>query len=223
MRRVERILAFYRSTSSPVAAVALVVANLIPLVGVLAFGWDLLTILVIYWLENGVVGVYNVLRMATAQGSGQVSVDRTVAKVIAIPIFCLHYSVFWVVHGVFVFALPSFAGAINERMGFGQGVDPGPLVGTVVVLAISHGLSYWLNFIRAGEYRRVSAPELMMAPYGRLVVLHVTIILGAFAIAATGTPVAALVILVTLKTLLDLGFHLGEHRRLGARPVAGPR
>jgi hypothetical protein len=54
----------------------------------------------------------------------------------------------------------------------------------------------------------------MFAPYGRLVVLHVTIILGAIAISTTGAPVAAIVVLVLLKTALDLGLHLREHRRL---------
>ena len=58
----------------------------------------------------------------------------------------------------------------------------------------------------------------MFSPYGRLVVLHVTIIFGAIAISMTGAPVAAIVILVVLKTLLDLGLHLREHRRL-AGPV----
>ena len=59
----------------------------------------------------------------------------------------------------------------------------------------------------------------MFAPYGRLLILHVTIIIGALAIAFTGAPAAAIVVLVLLKTALDLGFHLREHRGLGG-PVA---
>jgi hypothetical protein len=43
-------------------------------------------------------------------------------------------------------------------------------------------------------------------------VLHLTIILGAFVIGAFGTPIAALVLLVGLKTLIDVGLHLREHR-----------
>ena len=48
--------------------------------------------------------------------------------------------------------------------------------------------------------------------YGRVVVLHLTIIFGAIAIQALGAPIAALVILVAGKTLLDLGLHLRAHR-----------
>ena len=86
----------------------------------------------------------------------------------------------------------------------------------VAVLFVSHGLSYLFNFIGSGEYRRVTPIGQMFAPYGRLVVLHVTIIFGAILVALTGAPVAAVAVLVVLKTALDLGFHLREHRRLSA-------
>ena len=53
--------------ASPVAIVLLVVANLVPLAGVLLFGWSLITLLALYWLENGVIGVYACGRIATAE------------------------------------------------------------------------------------------------------------------------------------------------------------
>jgi hypothetical protein len=53
----------------------------------------------------------------------------------------------------------------------------------------------------------------MFSPYGRLMVLHITIIVGGMAIAFTGAPAAALAILVVLKTFMDIGFHLAEHRK----------
>jgi hypothetical protein len=53
------------------------------------------------------------------------------------------------------------------------------------------------------------------------VVLHVTIVAGAFAIGLFGTPIAALVLLVALKTVLDLFFHLREHRPAALVQVRG--
>jgi hypothetical protein len=52
---MERLIAWYRVGSSVGAVVALLVANAIPLVGVLFLGWNVWTILTIYWLENGVL------------------------------------------------------------------------------------------------------------------------------------------------------------------------
>src|SRR4029079_2006820 len=68
IRGVERLIAWYRVGSSGGAVVALGVANAIPLFGVLFLGWNVWTILTIYWLENGVVGVFNVLKMSKAAG-----------------------------------------------------------------------------------------------------------------------------------------------------------
>lgn len=224
---MERLLAWYQVTSSVGAVVALVLANLVPLVGVLFLGWSVWTILIVYWLENGVVGAFNVLKMLRAEGddttrAAQWRVNGRPASAMTrsslVPFFVMHYGIFWFVHGVFVLTLPLF-------MGVTPGVDAGPLpdpfaiVVAVVVLVISHAVSYRLNFIGNGEYKRVSPATQMFAPYGRLVILHVTIIIGALAIAFTGASVAAIVVLVLLKTALDLGFHLREHRGLGG-PIA---
>ena len=62
----------------------------------------------------------------------------------------------------------------------------------------------------------------MFAPYRRLIALHLTIIFGALAIIVTGAPVAAVAILVAVKTILDIGLHLAEHRASGAEPGREP-
>ena len=43
--------------SSLLTVVFLVAVNLIPLFGVLFLGWGLFPIMVLYWLENGIVGL----------------------------------------------------------------------------------------------------------------------------------------------------------------------
>ena len=213
---IERILGWYRLTSSVGAVIALIVANLVPLIGVLFFGWSVWNILIVYWLENGIVGAFNVLKMATATGVPEpqgTTVNRQArgnSKASLIPFFVIHYGIFWVVHGIFVFTLPFlFTGAPGSE----SGVDPGAILLAGIALAISHGVSYWWNFLHGAEYRRVSAAQLMFAPYGRLLVLHMTIILGAVAIGTTGAQSAAVAILVAIKIAIDLALHLAEHRR----------
>jgi len=215
---VERIVAWYRLGSSIGAVVALVVANLIPLIGVLFFGWSVWNILVIYWLENGIVGLINVLKMAVATGdevtpgvtfmvNGRPATSAT--KMGLIPFFIVHYGIFWFVHGIFVLTLPAFFSLMSDD---GMTLDLGPVVFAALGLAISHGLSFWWNFLHGGEYRRTTAAALMFAPYKRLVALHITIIFGAFAVMFTGAPAAAVAVLVAIKTAIDLGLHLAEHR-----------
>jgi len=248
---VDRLIAWYRVSSSVGAVVALIIANAIPLFGALFLGWNVWTILVVYWLENGIVAVFNVLKILRAQGPADPTSDwrmngkpmHLVGRGAVAGFFVVHYGLFWLVHGVFVLTMPLFAGmgsglptegafptddqfvdGVYVGPSFGSGTDMtsgfllGPLVLAVVALAISHAVSFWFNYLGRGEYKRASAAALMFGPYGRLVVLHITIIVGGMAIAFTGAPAAVLAILVVLKTVMDIGFHLAEHRRRAVPP-----
>jgi hypothetical protein len=222
---IERLFALYRGSSSILAVAALVAANLVPLAGVLLWGWDLATILVLYWVENGIVGLFTVPKILLAAGAGRLlgRTQSTSAAAIGalqkaglVPFFAFHYGMFWVVHGVFVFAIagglfaPAFSGTFD---------GPQPdlvLLGGLGLLA-SHGVSFGLNYLARGEYRTATPAGQMVAPYARVIVLHVTIIVGAIAVGIVGAPVAALAVLVMAKTVVDLGAHLAERARAAGR------
>jgi hypothetical protein len=51
------------------ALVALVGANLLPLAGVLFGGWTVWEVLLVYWIESGIVGLFSVPRILFADGS----------------------------------------------------------------------------------------------------------------------------------------------------------
>ena len=200
------------------------------------WGWSLMLILVLYWIESGIVGAINVVKIAAARGSAVGIGGRGItiringfagglARGALIGFFIFHYGMFWVVHGIFVFLMPVFAGMSSVANGSFAPADFGPLpldgLGlSVLALAASHVVSYFANFIGRGEYLRVSPQAQMMSVYGRVIVLHVTIIGGAFVVALFGTPLAALALLVGLKIAADLFFHVREHRRAGAQAAA---
>ncbi len=296
-----RAFGLYRRTAMSRSAIVLVLANVIPLVGVVFFGWSLLTILVLYWVENGIVGLWNVLKIALAQGSilptvvdmpdaaaraatrspeqaaslqaawrqmrsGQtqpVADASTAASPLSGSIgavgrlgialfFAVHYGIFWLGHGFFVlFALPQFglmrspssAPCFVELPGGffpppGPGFPPFPgsgvecaaspfgevLWGSVglaaLALFLSHGASFLFNYVGRGEYRTTSPARQMGAVYGRVVVLHLTIIFGAMVVAFLGSPLGALLVLIVLKTVFDLTLHLREHRNAARSPAS---
>ena len=62
----------------------------------------------------------------------------------------------------------------------------------------------------------------MCAPYGQLVILHLTIILGGIVACVIGSPIATVIVLLLLKTAVDLRLHVREHGRLTAQPLAAP-
>jgi len=205
------------------ALLALVTANLIPLGGVTVLGWRLYDVMLLYWLENAVVGLFVLARMATA-GRARVS------AVLIGPFFVIHYGLFWLVHGVFVVALFSgqgpFSGGAAGVAGseaYGLGI-PLPITGRVPLfhgaglallgLVASHGVSFVQNWLRGGERAGIEPRELMQKAYGRVVILHVTLLFGGFAVMMIGAPLAALALMVVLKIGVDLAAHLREHSTL---------
>jgi hypothetical protein len=233
-------MGWYRVSSSVLAVVLLVAVNLVPLAGVAWWGWNLFSILALYWVENGIVGAINVIKILKAEGTSLPGMARlrfngrpieTAARGLLAAFFLMHYGIFWAVHGLFVLLfLPLMTGiglvggfplgpdgSLSPGLGFGGEGPDWQLVGAGAIgLTISHGVSFWANFLGRREYLSVSPAQLMLAPYGRLLILHLTIILGAMVSIWIGSPVGALLVLVSLKTLLDLFFHLREHRQQAA-------
>ncbi len=147
------------------------------------------------------------------------SIVHHASKLFYIPFFIFHYGMFCFVHGVFVFSLLGRA----DEMPAGGPLELGPhfvkelwqdnLIWAVLALAASHLYSYFTNFLYHGEYRRVTVQQLMFQPYGRIIVMHIAILFGAFLIMALGSPVWMLVILVIGKTIMDIALHLMEREK----------
>jgi len=217
-----------------VSTAALVVFNLVPLWGVLFHGWDVFTVLLLFWFENFIIGGFNIARMAIARGDGGSGANGHLAKLFLLPFFIVHYGIFLSVHGLFIFTLFGAHGPLAPPTSQVTGADGQPLImlpntsGIEIAFAflglcVSHGVSFVANYIGRGEYRSATARELMMQPYGRVVVLHLTILLGAFGAVMFGAPEPAVALLVLLKIALDLRAHWAERRRWGfLSAVAGP-
>ncbi len=183
----------------------LVAVNLLPLAGVLFFGWSVYQIVLLFWAENLVIGLFTIARMVTL-------LRRTGEKKVLLlaPFFCVHFGGFSLVHLVFVMALfrP------DEPVGTGMS-----LWIPFLALLLSHGISYVANFLGKHEYRGYSGEEVMMAPYSQVLILHCTIIGGGFIVQLLGEPVYALALLVVLKIAIDVITHAREHRQ---RQIADP-
>ncbi len=235
----------------------LVLANLIPLLGVLAWGWKVFDVVVLYWFENVVIGAINILKMLTCspdasdpglrealqkridqrrdsaipaqleaaeamleRHGGKLTLAHHASKLFLIPFFTVHYGLFTAVHGMFVFSLlgenGSFfggGGPFSSLPGMVEEVMRGGGLWGALALAASHLVSFVHHYFIRGEFRRTTVPQLMFAPYGRIVVLHIAILGGAFAIQALGSPIFLLMILIFGKIAIDLGLHFRSHRK----------
>jgi hypothetical protein len=198
------------------SVVALLAANFIPLVCVIVFDWEVFPLMLLFWTENLIIGGYNVLKMLVCQAGGTAA---AFSKLFLIPFFTVHYGMFTLVHGIFVVAL--FGGG-GHHGGLGTdmiraGLSELHLAVPVLALVVSHGVSFATNFLRGGEYRTVTLPRLMFQPYGRIVILHITILGGGFLMLALKSPTVGLTFLVAVKCVVDLVAHLREREKSATR------
>jgi hypothetical protein len=185
---------------------ALVAANLVPLGGVLLGFWEVYDLVLLFWAENVVVGVFQLLRMATV-----ILRRRDYSLVALMPFFLVHYGLFTFVHGTFVLSLLAPPGEGNFDAAFALLLSPEGLLWAMLALVASHAFSFVVNFLGAGEWRAIGAKALMTQPYARVVVLHLVILFGGAASLALGEPMAALALLVVLKIGADIIAHRREH------------
>ncbi|MHC4694585.1 MAG: DUF6498-containing protein [Planctomycetota bacterium] len=221
-------------TNAPL--IVLLAANLIPLWGVIFWDWDAFNVVLLYWSENIVVGFYNILKMAFAKVSKPA---EHLGKLFIIPFFSVHYGGFCAIHGSFVLMLfkqdssfmnnttwPCFFvflqmlfnvirqaySTMSLEMRYAMGA-----------LFLSHGVSFVYNYLLKGEYAKIKPDRLMGSPYARIVIMHLAVLFGAFLTAALGSPVGILIILVGLKTSLDVIFHLRQHKKHQAKQTMLPK
>jgi hypothetical protein len=225
-----RLIDVFQRHRSDIPLISLLLANTIPLWGVLFLGWDAFSIVLLYWAENLIIGFYNILKIAF------VKVPRFpghLAKLFFIPFFIIHYGGFMGVHGIFIL----FLFKRGQGPAFQSGSAPWPcflifvqlLLGVIKqmwlvmpdgmrlplgIFLASHGVSFVHNFLINGEYASTNPEKLMGQPYARVVVMHIAILLGCFGVAALNSPVFLLLVLVVLKTTLDVKLHLREHGKV---------
>lgn len=186
---------------APLSVLAAIGFNLVPIIGVLFWGWSAFALIFLYWLENVVIGGRTLLSILL---NGALTKALPAASFFAL-FFTVHYGIFCYGHGVFVVLM------------FGEGQGSFDLISTArTLLAEDRGLGsgllsialfqlvLFVLFIARGDVLRTNARELMGAPYPRIIMLHLVIIFGGGLVMALGEPIAGVVLLALLKTAFDV-------------------
>jgi len=197
-------------TLSSLSTLALIIANLVPLVGATYFGWRLSDVMVLYWAESAVIGLFNVAKIAI--------VGRWLALVAA-PFFLSHFGAFMAVHFLFIYGFfvqgPGDFSAGDLSQVAATFTDLWPVL---VVLFGSHAVSFFVNFVGRKEYRARTMENLMSEPYSRIIFMHLVIIFGGGLTLILGEATPVLLLVIVLKTWVDVAAHLKQHNPKIATP-----
>ncbi len=185
------------------SSLALIAANLVPLAGVLLYGWDIGQVMLLFWAESAVIGFYTLLKMAKIGGW---------LILLYGPFFVGHFGAFMVVHLLFIYGL--FVSNLNDTQDVplsDVAADFTAMAPALLAFLISHGVSYVTNFRAKKKFGQSAIGEEMTQPYRRIGLMHVTIIFGGFLVLATGTALAGLLLFILLKLIADLRAHVAQH------------
>lgn len=191
-----------------ISLISLIIINLASILGILFLGWSAGFILLAYWLESFVIGLYTVLKMAKTTKMGEIKTNvagKNVppSKFFLIPFYIFHYGIFMFVHLMFLLVIIGMSSSLSDFANMAVWL-PVFFVG----LLISHGISYKQNFIGNKEYANTTVSKVMMSSYARIVPMHLAIIFGFM----LGSPA---IVLVLIKTGIDVFSHVLERRKIG--------
>jgi hypothetical protein len=200
--------------------VVLVAANLLPVAGVLFWGWKVGDVIWLYWLENLVIGAFNALCMllyGDVPSATAPPVQRVGIKLFLTGFFLVHYGGFCMIHGLFIADLfPLVSRELDDWARLIESVAAltHESLGAMAVLAIvaSHAFSFVRDEVVLGRSRGRQVAHLMFRPYLRIVAIHLFLLAGGLLIQVMHSPVAALMVFVVVKIVLDATLYLVQQR-----------
>jgi|GEM_PF-715137 len=190
--------------------IAISLANLGPLLGVLLGDWTPLEVVFIYWFENLIIGLFVIARMIYKPQGG---LAFAIGGAVLSTFFMLHYGVFCWVHGMFVFGvLGEATPQLNDQAVFSSAIAyafSGGLKWVALSMLLAHTIryvqDYWSDSIGSAQLE-------MKKPYRRLLVLHIVIIAGgALALAMPSGSFVMMLMLIAFKIFSDMKSDKSEY------------
>lgn len=195
------------------SAWSLLISNLLIAFFIIIEKQSVLNVLWVYWFQSVIIGVFNFFKIIslkefTADGLwvNDKPVKKTNSAKIGIAVFFLiHYGFFHFVYAIFLFSFVSMGSNSNGTLD----------VTFILLTSLIFFVNYIIEFIYSFRHDQTtvqSLPKLMMAPYKRIIPMHLTIILSGFVMAggafgAINTNIIILLIFIGLKTIVDLITH----------------
>ena len=169
---------------------SLIIANLIPVIGVWFLNWSAKEVFLVYCLETIIIGGFTLIKLLIAGISGKATDtwETQGGSKLKQPFwffmffFLIHYGFFVAIQMGIFFSVSGFGD--EEGITFWNFFSKWPSLLTneayimLGVFIVSYGFRLTTDFILTGDYKTSSLGYLMFQPYGRIFIQQVTVIVG---------------------------------------------
>jgi hypothetical protein len=183
-------------------------SNVLAIFLAIVLHYDFAIVIWSYWFESIIIGMYAVASMLFTGLRGKMPLISYIAGA---GFFIVHYGLFHFVYMMFLAFMPITA------LEWGQ--IPFVIL-TGMLFLFSHGASFFEHAVKSNEKTKLSSSweedigPIFVKPYKRIVPMHITIIASGFVMALISGELASqilLIVLMVLKTGVDLGSHRIKH------------
>ncbi len=182
------------------------------IIGLIFFNWKPEVIIFAYLFETVIIGVIHIIKMisvAIFSEKEKASPDKK-SPWFVIPFFCFHFFFFIAVQMIFVFLFLDIENLELSKGPFGLfhnfiTLFSMPDMQEAYLIIILNNIFHTIKtFYTTGKYSESTISELFMQPYLRIFVQQFVAILGGFLFMFTGAPKLIALLLIGIKTLVDL-------------------
>lgn len=187
----------------------LIAVNLVPIVGVLFLGWSLGNLMLLYWAETAVIGLYTILKVPF--------LVRWWWLLVYVPVFAIFFGVCMGVHLLLIGGITFAMSGLRDPAQLTFADLFRPVLPSLALLVVSHGVSFVQHFVRGGARaqlgaRYVHGGEFLAGVFDRVGLTVSTLYVGLIVAGLLEDLRMLLVVLVLVKTVVDLHAHLRHHR-----------
>lgn len=215
--------------ASRIASWALLVVNLFVMIVAAFQKWGYAQVLALVWWETVIIGFYNVGRILVAclraESLNRWSFfrntnNRAAVAFILIGFFVVKFGGFALGSGLLILFMPAFLAQNSGSEAIAPVVEGALTVANMTAVSVglmfvSHGISFFRNYLGRHEYEHTSIPMLLFWPYARLALMAGVVVASLltfrFVPELTRWPFFATIVLL-MKLLLDFLTHRFEHR-----------
>ncbi len=197
------------------AIVLALLINAVPLAGVLYFDWSAINVLVLYWFENLMIGVFTFIRLLLHRSWTRkrgywrhtnrlgIQINNKPAMMGLIGEYAAASFGFTLAHGIFVGGIALLVHQNYPDQAMWQLSWHQVFRGALAIAAFL-GVELVVDLMRIRTASFAALRDYAQARMGRVIVMHLAIIFGMMAMALSNSPMGVLYVLIALKAGADL-------------------